>query len=79
MILYIAKDQNGNVCGAALAKNEELARAFWLGAGIFPVSVEFFTPADFEEKNIGVLPITIPGNIKIQQKTPIRYEESGEI
>lgn len=57
MPVYVAKDYSGSVIGVVLAKNYELANAFWQGKGIIPHHVDSRTEDDLNNHPTGVLPI----------------------
>jgi len=57
MPIYIAKTYNGKVENVVLAKNYELAQAYWQGKKIFAHSVIIRTEEDLKDHITGVLPI----------------------
>lgn len=57
MPIYIAKTYDGLVESVILAKNVELAHAYWQGKGVVAHSVIERNEFDLEERFTGVLPI----------------------
>lgn len=57
MPFFIAKTYEGKVESIVLAKNYELAQAYWQGKKIYAHSVDIKSEEDLKEHITGVLPI----------------------
>jgi len=57
MPIFIAKNYDGRVESIVLAKNEDLANAYWQGMNIFAHSTDVKSEEDLEDHPTGVLPI----------------------
>lgn len=57
MPIYVAKNYDGFVESVVLARNYELAYAYWQGLGVIPHSVDTLTNKDLEDHPTGVIPI----------------------
>ena len=57
MPLYIAMDYEGNIENIVLAKNQDLANAYWQGKNICVHHIDVRDETDLDEHPTGVLPI----------------------
>ena len=69
MPVFIAKDQEGRVESAVLARNKELADAYWQGQGIFACSTRELNEDQLDE-GTGVIPI-------VKTKEKVMYTSSS--
>lgn len=66
MPLFIARDYDGNVESIVLAKNRELATAFWQGQKIYAHSVDEKTEELLNDHPSGVMPILYTKKKKVR-------------
>lgn len=57
MPIFIAKTYEGKVESVVLAKNYELAQAYWQGQNVYAHSVTTFTEDNLKNHLTGVIPI----------------------
>ncbi len=57
MPVFIAKRHDGKVQDVVLAKNYDLANAYWHGKGVIGHTITVLTEADLNEHPTGVIPI----------------------
>ncbi len=73
MPIYVAKNYDGYVVSVVLAKNYELANAFWQGQEIYPHSVDIrIEEKDLKDHPTGVLPI-----VRTREKVVRPYDISS--
>ncbi len=68
MPIFIAKTYDGYIESVVLAKNEDLASAFWQGKGIYAHSIRVVCEEDIDDHITGIMPIvnTIKKNLSYQ-------------
>lgn len=57
MPIFIAKEYNGEIVDVILAKNTELAMAYWHGKNVFPHSTSELSELSLKDHPTGVIPI----------------------
>ena len=72
MPIFIAKTYDGKVESVVLAKNYEVAQAYWQGKDIYPHSVNTFTEDNLKNHPAGVLPIV---NTKVKRLSAFGQKE----
>lgn len=65
MPIFIAKTYDGLVESVVLAKNYELATAYWQGQGIFAHSVDQRADKDLDGHPTGVMPIVRTRKVRL--------------
>ena len=57
MPIFISRNHKGLIESVVLAKNYELANAYWQGTGIMGASIDVKQESDLDDHPTGVLPI----------------------
>jgi len=67
MPIFIARDYDGTPIDVVLARNFELANAYWHGKGIFPHTHEEKNDSQLENHPTGVLPIVTTKDVHLHR------------